>query len=124
MREFSRGSDDNPIQRSFTRSIGQILNRVVTRQGDDAASVSRYPSREFPDELPACPRVYREMAVEALEGRIQNSRVYGLAMRQNQGRNLSFIFGNRFEYQRCGGWLFQIGRNGKNTGPDRLKFIS
>jgi len=37
MSKFSRGGNDNPIKRSFTCAVRQILNCVVARQGDDAA---------------------------------------------------------------------------------------
>ena len=72
--ELLCGRDSDSIQSTFTRSIRQVANGVIAREGNDSTP-ARDPfetDAEFSDQEPGRPRIYGEVPIETLYRRVQD----------------------------------------------------
>lgn len=86
MGELAGGGQCDPVHCPLARPIGQVVSGVVAGQADDPpASVLPAESQPvLPDQQPRCPRIDREVQVEALHRGVQQAGVNRLAMAEHQ----------------------------------------
>lgn len=87
--ELPRRSEHDPVERTLARPVRHVADDVVTGQRHDptAAGLAAVPAGKLRDEQPRRPNVHRKVAIETLDGRIQQPRVDRLAVAEHQGRH-------------------------------------